>query len=214
MTELVNQSFFYWEEYTEECVVINIKEDRRAKITDAARTLFTDFGYKSVSMEQIAQKAGVAKGTVYLYFKDKNDLFFYLVDELLTEMKNYIETIEAKKLSLFDELHKVIYNLMMFRTSQKFLFRISNEAKELKTPSACSVMNKVESQITGYIEKKLTEAVNQKVIKPCSTSVLAFAMLKLYMALAFEWEETHEPLDEKKIAEYVSLIVKDGLLLK
>lgn len=194
--------------------MISIKEDRRNKIADAARALFTDFGYKSVSMEQIAQKAGVAKGTVYLYFKDKNDLFFHLVDELLTEMKDYIEKIEAKKLSLFDEMHEVIYNLLMFRTRQKFLFRIANEANEFKTPSACSVMSKVQNQIMGYIEGKLDEAVSQKIIKPCNTSVLAFAMLKLYTALAFEWDETHKPLNEKKIAEYVSLIVKDGLLLK
>lgn len=197
-----------------EGAAMDIKENRRNKIADAARTLFTDFGYKSVSMEQIAQKAGVAKGTVYLYFKDKDDLFFQLVNELLAEMKNYIETIEAKGLSFFDELHEVVYNLLMLRTRQKFLFRIANEAKELKTPSACSVMNIIQSQITGYIERKLTEAVDQKVIRPCNSSVLAFAVLKLYTALAFEWDETHTPLNEKEIAEYVSLIVKDGLLLK
>lgn len=193
---------------------MDIKENRRNKIAYAARTLFTDFGYKSVSMEQIAQKSGVAKGTVYLYFKDKDDLFFHLVNEQLTEMKNYIETIEAKNLSLFDELHEVVYNLLMLRTRQKFLFRIANEAKELKTPSACSVMNIIQNQITGYIEKKLDEAVDQKIIKPCNTSVLAFAVLRLYTALAFEWDETHAPLNEREIAEYVSLIVKDGLLLK
>lgn len=188
------------------------KEQRRAKIADAARELFTDFGYKSVSMEQIAQKANVAKGTIYLYFKDKDALFFHLANELLGDIKRFVAKTEEKHLSLFSELHEVVYNLLMLRTRQKFLYRISREAKELKTPSACSMMRMIEDQISGYIREKLDKAVEDGEIKPCNTAVLAFAVLRVYTALAFEWEENHEPLDERQIAESASLILKDGLL--
>ena len=192
---------------------MDVKELRRMKIANSARALFTDFGYKSVSMEQIAQKSNVAKGTIYLYFKDKDALFFHLANELLEDIKNFVISIEVKHLSLFDEIHQVVYNLLMLRTRQKFIFRIAREAKELKTPSACSVMQMIEQQITRYIEGKLDEAVNQGIIKPCNTSVLAFVVLKLYTALAFEWEENHEPLNEDQIAESVSMFIKDGLLV-
>jgi AcrR family transcriptional regulator len=192
----------------------DIKEAKKRKIADAARELFTDFGYKSVSMDQIAQKANVAKGTVYLYFKDKDALFFYLADELLENIKTFVSSIVVKKLSLFDEIHQVVYNLLMLRTRQKFIYRIAREARELKTPSACSMMQMIEEQITGYIEEKLKEGIEQKSIKPCNTSVLAFVVVQVYSALAFEWEEKHEPLDEKQIAESVSLFLKDGLIVK
>ena len=193
---------------------MEVKENRRLRIADAAKVLFTDFGYKSVSMDQIAQKANVAKGTVYLYFKDKDDLFFQLVNELLEGIKSFVESTVEKKLSLFDEIHEVVYNLLMLRKRQKFIYTIAREAKELKTPSACSVMQMIQNQITGYIEDKLNAAVIQGIVKPCNTSVLAFAVFKLYTALAFEWEENHEPLDERQIAESVSLFIKNGLLLK
>jgi hypothetical protein len=75
-------------------------------------------------------------------------------------------------------------------------------------------MEMIEKQITGYIDEKLQFAVAQKIVKPCNTAVLAYAVFKLYTALAFEWEETHEPLDERQIAESVSLFIKDGLLIK
>jgi AcrR family transcriptional regulator len=191
---------------------MDVKESRRLEIANAARELFTDFGYKSVSMDQIAQKSNVAKGTVYLYFKDKDDLFFHLANELLADIKTFVSSIEVKNLSLFDEIHEVVYNLLMLRTRQKFIYRISREAKELKTPSACSMMSMIEEQITTYIEAKLNEAVEDGVIKHCNTSVLAFSVIKLYSALAFEWEEKHEPLNEKQIAESVSLFIKDGLM--
>lgn len=193
---------------------MDVKELRRLKIANAAKELFTDFGYKSVSVDQIAQKANVAKGTIYLYYKDKNDLFLYLTNDLLIDIKKFVSTVEAKHLSLFDEIHEVVYNLLMLRTRQKFIYRIAREAKELKTPSACSMMQMIEDQITGYIKEKLDIAVEQEMIKPCNTSVLAFVVLKVYTALAFEWEEKNEPLNERQIAESVSLFLKDGLLTK
>lgn len=191
-----------------------MKEDRRTRISDSARDLFSTFGYKSVSMDQIAQKAQVAKGTLYLYYKDKDDLFFHLVKELLAEIKDFVESVEAKHLALLDEIHEVVYNLLMLRTKQKFLYRIANEARELKTPSACSMMNMIEDQMLGYLERKLKDATKKGIIKPCNTAVLSFAIFKVYTALAFEWEVNHEPLDEKQIAESVSIFLKDGLLCK
>lgn len=189
-----------------------MKEEKKQQITDAARELFSNFGYKSVSVDQIAQKANVAKGTVYLYFKDKDDLFFNLVRELLGEIKDFVDSVENKKLSLMDEIHQVVYNLLMLRTKQKFLYRISREANELRTPNACSMMKMIEDQMINYLEKKLNEAVEQHIIKPCNTAVLSFAIFKVYTALAFEWEVDHEPLNESQIAESVGLFLKEGLL--
>ncbi|HEX2938441.1 MAG TPA: TetR/AcrR family transcriptional regulator [Ruminiclostridium sp.] len=191
-----------------------IKTEKRKKIADAARELFTEFGYKSVSMDQIAQKAGVAKGTLYLYFKDKNDLLNQLVDELFGSFKDFIKNVENNKLQLIQELHEIVYNFLMYRHNQKFLFRIAKEAEELKTPEACNVIETIDKEIAGYIEDRLDVAVKEGVIKSCDTSILAFVIIKVYSALAFEWEEKHAPLDEHQIAESVSLFLKDGLLNK
>jgi AcrR family transcriptional regulator len=50
--------------------------DKRHLIMEAARELFTTKGYESTTMSEVARKAGVAVGTVYLYFKNKNDLLY------------------------------------------------------------------------------------------------------------------------------------------
>ena len=52
---------------------------RRAAILDAALTVFAERGYEAARLEDVAAKAGVAKGTLYLYFKDKEALFEALV---------------------------------------------------------------------------------------------------------------------------------------
>jgi AcrR family transcriptional regulator len=49
-------------------------EDKRTRLLDAALELFETRGYDAVAVPEIARKAGVATGTVYLYFKDKDAL--------------------------------------------------------------------------------------------------------------------------------------------
>lgn len=190
------------------------KNQRKEEISNAAKELFTDFGFKSVSMEQIAMRANVGKGTLYLYFKDKEDLFFSLAKKLMDDVDSFMQACQDKQLSFFDEIHEIIYNLLMYRRSHKFLYRMSQEAREYRTPSAIKVLQMFDDEVCGYLEKKLQKAIDEGYLKPCNVSVLSFIIVRLYKALAFEWEETHEPLNEKQIAESVLLFVKDGLVNK
>jgi len=50
--------------------------NKRQAIVDAARTLFTTKGYEATTMAEVASQADIAVGTVYLYFKNKNDLLY------------------------------------------------------------------------------------------------------------------------------------------
>ncbi|WP_426416161.1 TetR/AcrR family transcriptional regulator [Aestuariirhabdus sp. LZHN29] len=53
----------------------NKSEEKRDSILDAAVTLFTEQGFESTSMDQIAQRAGVSKQTVYSHYGSKEELF-------------------------------------------------------------------------------------------------------------------------------------------
>src|ERR1700712_5927834 len=54
---------------------------KRRQILDGARKLFLDLGFDGASMGEIARAAGVSKGTLYVYFTDKNRLFEAIVEE-------------------------------------------------------------------------------------------------------------------------------------
>ncbi len=55
------------------------KERKKRRILQAATRLFIDQGYRKTSIDEVAQDAGVAKGTVYLYFKNKSDLLMHAI---------------------------------------------------------------------------------------------------------------------------------------
>jgi AcrR family transcriptional regulator len=54
---------------------------KRRQILDGARKVFMDLGFDGASMGEIARAAGVSKGTLYVYFADKNRLFEAIVEE-------------------------------------------------------------------------------------------------------------------------------------
>jgi AcrR family transcriptional regulator len=56
---------------------------RRQALLEAAETYFLEVGYEAFSMAQLAKKTGVVKGTLYLYFKTKEELFLTLYEQSL-----------------------------------------------------------------------------------------------------------------------------------
>ncbi|MBN9072699.1 MAG: TetR/AcrR family transcriptional regulator, partial [Rhizobiales bacterium] len=54
---------------------------KRRQILDGARRIFIEMGFDAASMNDITRAAGVSKGTIYVYFASKEELFEALVDE-------------------------------------------------------------------------------------------------------------------------------------
>jgi AcrR family transcriptional regulator len=56
--------------------------DKQGRILAAARSLFLRYGVRRTSMDDVAREAGIAKGTVYLYFSSKDAVFAALAEEM------------------------------------------------------------------------------------------------------------------------------------
>ncbi len=67
------------------------KQARRSAVIIAASELFLEAGFFDVSMSMIAKRAGVAKGTVYIYFETKEEIFLTL---LLEELGDWLEQLK------------------------------------------------------------------------------------------------------------------------
>ncbi|MFL6366843.1 MAG: TetR/AcrR family transcriptional regulator [Nitrososphaeraceae archaeon] len=66
------------------------KTELREKIMQSAMENFAKHGFDRTRMEDIATAAGLAKGTLYLYFKNKEDLFYAICDHNLEELRNQL----------------------------------------------------------------------------------------------------------------------------
>ena len=84
------------------------KEARPEEITAAALELFSERGYAATRLEDVAARAGVAKGTLYLYFANKEELFKAVLREgfisPLAEMRDTVQRYEGPTFDLVEML--------------------------------------------------------------------------------------------------------------
>ena len=71
------------------------KEDLKKDILTAARDLFTQRGWESTSIRNIAEKIGYSPATIYLYYKDKNEIIFDLHREGFRLLVNYLDVLRT-----------------------------------------------------------------------------------------------------------------------
>jgi AcrR family transcriptional regulator len=90
-------------------------DDKRRRILEAARKRFRYYGVRKTTMQEVARDAGVAVGTLYLYFKNKDDLLVAGAEEYVTRHRRQAEAVLASDASAGDKLRR--YVLDRFRAS-------------------------------------------------------------------------------------------------
>lgn len=70
------------------------RSERSAQIRSSALKLFNERGFSATRLEDVAEEAGISKGTIYLYFENKEDLFFAIIRGVVPEILNQREQAE------------------------------------------------------------------------------------------------------------------------
>ena len=74
--------------------------DKRSRILDAAQSLFLRYGVKRTALDDVVREAGIAKGTLYLYFASKDALFAAIAERLCAEVLSNAEEAIASSSSI------------------------------------------------------------------------------------------------------------------
>jgi len=86
------------------------REEFRREILDAARELFINEGYEKFSMRKLAEKIDYSPTTIYLYFKDKDDLLLTICEEVAEQYFANLNHIRARRMDPLDTLrHALLY---------------------------------------------------------------------------------------------------------
>ncbi|HOD54758.1 MAG TPA: TetR/AcrR family transcriptional regulator [Candidatus Cloacimonadota bacterium] len=116
---------------------MNEISDKKELILNTAESIFEKYGYAKTSMDDIANEAYIGKGTIYYYFKSKEDIFLELVVHYHKMIRNLVEK-EMSKCTSFDQKFKLMIELPIKYAIEKY--PIYFEA--LKTPSK-SLLKKI-----------------------------------------------------------------------
>jgi AcrR family transcriptional regulator len=89
-------------------VTSEYKAEIKERIIQSAIECFSKYGLDKTTMEEVAQKADLSKGTLYLYFKSKEDLFYVICDNNLKVLKEQLSQILATTKTKEDLVSKKI----------------------------------------------------------------------------------------------------------
>jgi AcrR family transcriptional regulator len=104
----------------------DLKSERRAAILSAALDEFSARGFAAARLDDVAARAGVAKGTIYLYFRDKESLFQELVRAMVSPIVGAIETAPLRDLPMraVAEMIAGVFVKEIFATRRKDVLRL------------------------------------------------------------------------------------------
>jgi AcrR family transcriptional regulator len=119
-----------------------MKADERKKlILEYAKRLFSRKGYYNTQISDIVDEAKIARGTVYQYFDNKDDIFITLIKDFYNSWERYISL----------EMHKI--DLHTITPQDYFYFRVKNTLQYLANdPDLCNIVLRMGIGLSGELE--------------------------------------------------------------
>jgi len=139
-----------------------METDKKRRIMQATEELFTSRRYHEVTVGEIARHAGVAKGTVYCYFTDKEDLFFQTVAAGYDDMCDLLVSPSSAQAGFRERLLAAIASIREFIHRRQPLIRIINSEDERARDIGGRIRQRLMAHRTKIV-KALTDIIAQGV---------------------------------------------------
>jgi TetR/AcrR family transcriptional regulator, repressor for uid operon len=164
-------------------VTTQYKTEVKEKIVQAAITTFSKYGYDKTRMDDIAENAKISKGTLYLYFKSKEKLFYAISENSTKELKEQISKLFSKKEDLVSDAEKFYDQYRnLIHDSEKVSFEmIAESSRNLKLRRALYEHRiKVYDIVINYLNHQLEKGFFRKNI---DVNAIASGLVALYDGL-------------------------------
>jgi AcrR family transcriptional regulator len=183
---------------------------RREAILAAALDEFSSRGFEAARLEDVAKRAGVAKGTIYLYFRDKENLFQELIRAMLVPLIGTIEALGAADMpiSMVSEQIVELFVREVYETRRKDVVRLMISEGRRFPKLAEFYHREVLSRIIAAVRELLRRAAARGEVP---AGLVEFPQIIAAPGLvAIIWSglfERFEPLDVRKMMKtYVDLL--------
>jgi TetR/AcrR family fatty acid metabolism transcriptional regulator len=185
---------------------------RRESIIQAAIEVFSKKGFKTASISEIAQKAGVADGTIYQYFKNKEDLFFSIPIEKTNEFRSQLELHLEGISGGFNKIRKFVwYFLYFFKTNPDYgriLMLEMRVSKSFVKTETYGFLKQSVSQVVDIIMEGQKEGV---IRQDMDIYILRHLVLGTLEHMVSRWLLKGEKYDLLEHHQEVSRVLIDGL---
>lgn len=189
---------------------------RTQEILSAARQVMERRGVDAATMEEIAQTAGVAKGTLYLYFASKEELIHDLMSQVGENIRRDLAAIVGASLSPVEKLLQVVALLLDNLARESLLFPVymqdimqwSQKGGEIRFPR----VKALEDEIIGLLTRLFREGTKRGEFMDADPRLLTFLLRGLVRAVGYYQMTAPRKDAVKEALPVVSTLILSGLV--
>jgi len=184
-----------------------VKDEREAAFKQAALKVFSTKGYHKSTMSEIAMEAGFGKGTLYWYWKSKEDLYFTLVKESHDEFMGVLREASERDGNAMEKLlwlgREVVDLHYRNRDYTKLSWKMRAEESEAFSPEYVERLHRNSAEIKENLEEIISQGIREGLFPKADTYYLACIMLGLLEGIEIQWLEDPQSFDLRKALNMV-----------
>jgi len=177
---------------------------KKDEIIQAAVSLFMEKGYTGTTMEDVAAKLLMTKGSVYYYFKDKQELLYQSQKMLLEKSIENIEVIkQAQDLPVIERLRKSMIVHIKYLISERSGFETMVDPERYFTETQVEKIIKLRNNYEKNFDQLIIEGIERNVFASLDIKIVRNIVLGA-MNWVIQWYSPKGEKDETEVAELIS----------
>jgi AcrR family transcriptional regulator len=198
------------------------KQRRREDILEAAKTLFFSKGFRDTTIDDIAKATELARGTIYLYFESKEEVYATILETGLDTMLHMIEASYDPETDPLTNLLNGHDAFMRFHDQYPQYYAVlmldkMQIAEVLPTPLKERLDSKTQ-EMAKYIARILQEGINKDYFRPMPVDQVALLQMGISMGFAQMMDKcvqtNAEPVDRSVAREVLHDLIANGVLVR
>jgi AcrR family transcriptional regulator len=187
---------------------------KRESIQQAVIRLMCREGLKSVTMERVAQEVGIAKGTVYLHYRDKQELLDSVKDAALSPMVAEIDAIYRGDTAPDRKLLDYALTYLRYFDERRDLFRILLYEREVTRVWGARYQSDRYRHLADATQRVIREGIRREIFRDVDAHQAATMFVESTMAMMNHRLQGESPKPVEEDAELVAGIFVRGLRRK
>ena len=183
-------------------------EKKKQEIMRSAATVLAEKGYNGTTMEEIAAKLLMTKGSMYYYFKNKDDLLYQCHQMIMEISLDRIEKVVNSDLNPIEKLRNALKGHILLATSEKSMFMVMGKPNQNFSDLQLQEILKLRRSYSLYFDKILTEGIEKQVFDHVDVKMVRMIILGALNWIQ-EWYDQSGPQSADEISDsFASYLLK------
>ena len=198
------------------------KQARIDLIKKSASFVFQKKGFEATKMEDIADRAEISKATIYQYFKSKNDLFYDIMQERLTNLNRAFAEICARQEDPETTMMLISDRMLDFSIEESDIYHLVTslkitDIKKLLSPDKAGHLREIMASNLRQVERVIQGGIDNGVFRRIDAKVGAIIFWNMFMGI-IQFQENRLDVGKKdyrkSTLEAANELVMAGLKMK